>query len=61
VNRACETCLFWQRHTYAHPSVVHAGHCHRNPPTVLLGPDEAFAAWPETDRTDWCGRWEEKP
>jgi hypothetical protein len=46
----CDTCAFW------HPLFQGLGLCRRNPPQIV--PNEKAARWPESDKKDWCGAWE---
>ena len=59
-ERNCGTCRFW-----APFHRDNLGECHRYPPTVVgmqQVPDEQgppMNAMPLTDKTDWCGEWQQ--
>lgn len=44
----CGTCRFFQD-----------GFCRRYPPTIVQGAFGAFTSWPDVDRDNWCGEWQD--
>lgn len=48
----CCDCKFWERHSYP---PIKLGSCHFGPPTGVANGGVAF---PVTNETDWCGKWE---
>lgn len=57
--KRCGGCRWWKH------SKGDDGDCRRFPPAVFPRTDkrgkpvDCFTSWPPTDRTDWCGEWEQ--
>ena len=49
----CDECRWWRSENGEY------GTCHAGPPTAILTPRGVSSAFPRTNRSDSCGRWEE--
>ncbi len=56
-QKTCKNCKYWN-----FQKEEGVGECRRNPPATFFDQEEgaAFALWPYTDDTDWCGEFSRK-